>query len=324
VLEGSVRRAGGRVRITAQLIEAASNNHLWAEKLDGELNDIFTLQDSLTMSIVSSVTTRVEQAEFDRVRQKPTTDLGAYDLYQRAMALRYENRYDDAYAAFCQAFALDPNFASAYAMAAVSLFSKQSGLGSPLSAEAHSEALRLARLAAKLGQEDAHALARAAHVLANLGRQYDLAKELADRAVTLNPNMGFAWLCRGWVSIMMSDGSDGMTSFTTVLRLDPLDPAKAHAWAGLACAHWMLGDYQAGCQWAQRALNEYPQVWTLAYFVINAVPIGRMDEAREAVKRILELRPDFGLHEALLVCHTRDERLRAQIKSSFIAAGIPE
>lgn len=325
VLEGSVRRAGGNVRITAQLIEAASNNHLWAEKLDGKFEDIFTLQDSLTMSIVSSVATRVEQAEIDRVRRKPTTHLDAYDLYQKAMSLgRDEGRHDEAYEMFCQAFALDPNFASAYAMAAVSLFSKQTGQGLPLSADAHAEALRLARLAAKLGREDAHALARAAHVLANLGQHYDLAKELANRATALNPNMGFAWLCKGWVSIVMGDGADALTSFATVLRLDPLDPAKARAWAGLACAHYVLGDFETGCQWAQRAVDDSPGVWTLAYFVINAVPAGRMDEGREAVKRILELRPAFGLHEALLVCHTRDERLRAQIKSSFIEAGIPE
>jgi adenylate cyclase len=276
------------------------------------------------MSIVSSVATRVEQAEFERVRRKPTTHLDAYDLYQRAMTLlRHEVRNDDAYKAFCRAFALDPNFASAYAMAATSLFSKQAGLGLPLSAEDNAEALRLARLAAKLGQEDAHALARAAHVLANLGRQYDLAKELADRAVALNPNMGFAWLCRGWVSVMMGEGTDALASFNTVLRLDPLDPAKAPAWAGLACAHHVLGNFEAGCQWAQRAMDESPGIWTLAYFVVNAVPAGRIDEARQAVKRMLELRPGFGLHEALLVCPPRDERSRAQMKSSFIAAGIP-
>jgi tetratricopeptide (TPR) repeat protein len=306
------------------LIEAASNNHLWAEKLDGKLDDIFRLQDSLTMSIVSSVATRVERAELDRVRRKPTTHLDAYDLYQRAMSLWHEGRHDDAYETFCHAFALDSNFASAYAMAAVSLFSKQAGQGLPLSADAHAEALRLARLAAKLGQDDAYALARAAHVLANLGQQYELAMELANRATALNPNMGFAWLCKGWVSIVMGDGTGALASFATVLRLDPLDPAKARAWAGLACAHYALGDFENGYQWAQRAVEDSPAVWTLAYLVVNAVPTGRMEEARAAVRRIRELRPTFGLHEALLVCHTRDERLRAQTESSFIEAGIPE
>jgi tetratricopeptide (TPR) repeat protein len=148
--------------------------------------------------------------------------------------------------------------------------------------------------------------------------------ELANRATALNPNMGFAWLCKGWVSIVMGDGTGALASFATVLRLDPLDPAKARAWAGLACAHYALGDFENGYQWAQRAVEDSPAVWTLAYLVVNAVPTGRMEEARAAVRRIRELRPTFGLHEALLVCHTRDERLRAQTESSFIEAGIPE
>ena len=119
VLEGSVRRAGGRVRLTAQLIEAAQNNHLWAEKLDGDLSDIFALQDTLTMKIVSSVSNRLEQAEIDKVRSKPTAILHAYDLYLKGQALvRYDRRYDEAYDVFTKAFALDPNYAAPYAMAA--------------------------------------------------------------------------------------------------------------------------------------------------------------------------------------------------------------
>jgi adenylate cyclase len=325
VLEGSVRRAGGKVRITAQLIEAAQNNHLWAEKLDGELGDIFALQDRLTMNIVSSVATRLEQTEIDRIGCKPTTHLGAYDLYLRGMAWqRHERRFDDAYKAFCQASALDSNFAAAYALAAYCLFAKQATQGSPLSAEARADAIRLARLAAKLGQEDAHALARAAHVLANLGNHYDMAKELSDRAVVLNPSMGFAWLGRGWISIMLGEGADALASFTTVLRLDPLDPAKAGAWAGLACAHNLLGDFEAGCQWAQRAVDANPEIWTLAYFIINAVPAGRLGEARQAVNRMLELKPALMLDQVLLACHTKDEHWFEKMKAAFIEAGVPE
>jgi tetratricopeptide (TPR) repeat protein len=221
VLEGSVRRAGGRVRITAQLIEAAQNKHLWAEKLDGDLSDIFALQDTLTMKIVSSVSNRLEQVEIDKVRSKPTATLHAYDLYLKGQALvRYDRRADEAYDAFTKAFALDPNYAAAYAMAAQCLLFQQNQAFS-LTPDTHAEAIRLARMAAKLGQQDAEALARAAHVLANLGRQYDMAKELVDRAVVLNPNLGFAWLIRGWVSVMRGEGQCALESFTTVLRLDP-------------------------------------------------------------------------------------------------------
>jgi TolB-like protein/class 3 adenylate cyclase len=325
VLEGSVRRAGGRVRITAQLIEAAQNKHLWAEKLDGDLSDIFALQDALTMKIVSSVSNRLEQAEIDKAKSKPTALLDAYDLYLKGVALvRYDRRFDEAYDVFAKAFALDPNYAAAYAMAAQCLTFQQSTRGSSLSPDAHAEAIRLARMAAKLAQEDANAMARAAHVLANLGKQYDLAKELVDRAVVLNPNLGSAWQIRGWVSIMRGEGQCALESFTTVLRLDPIDPARAGAWAGLACAHNVLGDFEAGYEWATRAVEAETEMWTLAYFVINAVPAGRMQEARAAVRKMLELRPTAKLSDARQLCHTRDKDWSERMMDSFREAGLPE
>jgi adenylate cyclase len=325
VLEGSVRRAGGRVRITAQLIEAAQNKHLWAEKLDGDLSDIFALQDTLTMKIVSSVSNRLEQAEIDKAGSKPTTLLDAYDLYLKGLPLfRHDRRFDEAYDLFAKAFALDPNYAAAYAMAAQCLTFRQSIQGSSLSPDVHAEAIRLARMAATLAQEDANAMARAAQVLANLGKQYDLAKELVDRAVVLNPNLGFAWIMRGWVSIMRGEGQGALESFTKVLRLDPLDPARAGAWAGLACAHNILGNFEAGCEWATRAVEAETAMNTLAYFVINAVPLGRMQEARAAVAKMRELKPAVNLSDARQVCHTRDQDWSERIMDSFRAAGLSE
>ena len=325
VLEGSVRSAGGKVRITAQLIDAAQNQHLWAEKLDGDLNDIFALQDTLTMKIVSSVSNRLEQAEIDKARSKPTTLLDAYDLYLKGLALfRYDRRFDEAYEVFAKAFALDPNYAAAYAMAAYCITFQQSVQGSSLSSDAHAEAIRLARIAAKLTQEDALAMARAAHVLAKLGKQYDLAKELVDSAVALNPNLGNAWSTRGWVSIMRGEGQCAVESFSTVLRLDPIDPARAGAWAGLACAHNALGDFEAGYEWATRAVEAVPEMWTFAYSVINAVPTGRIKEARDAVRKMLELKPTVKLSDARELCHTRDHDWSERIMDSFREAGLPE
>ena len=325
VLEGSVRRAGGKVRITAQLIEAAQNKHLWAEKLDGDLNDIFALQDILTMKIVSSVSNRLEQAEIDKANSKPTTLLDAYDLYLKGVALvRYDRRFDEAYDLFVKAFALDPNYAAAYAMAAQCITFRQTIQGASLSPDAHAEAIRLARMAAKLAQEDANAMARAAQVLANLGKQYDLAKELVDRAVFLNPNLGIAWQTRGWVSIMRGEGQCALESFTTALRLDPIDPGRGGAWAGLACAHNALRDFETGYRWATRAVEAETQTWTLSFLVINAVPAGRMQEARAAVEKMLGLRPGFKISDARQVCHTRDQEWSVRMMNSFREAGLPE
>src|SRR5258708_27879769 len=149
--------------------------------------------------------------------------------------VRKARRFDDAYDVFTKACALAPNYAGAYAMAAQSLLFQQSVRGSSLSPDAHAEAIRLARMAAKLAQEDANAMARAAHVLANLGKQYDLAKELVDRAVVLNPNLGYAWLIRGWVSIMRGEGQCALESFTTVPRPDRSSQSWSLGWLGL-CA----------------------------------------------------------------------------------------
>ena len=167
-------------------------------------------------------------------------------------------------------------------------------------------------------------MARAAHVLANVGKQYDLAKELVDRAVVLNPSLGSAWQIRGWISVMRGEGQCAVESFTTVLRLDPLDPARAGAWAGLACAHNALGNFEVGYEWATRALEAETEMWTLAYFVINAVPAGRMKEASAAVRKILELKPTANVSDAREVCHTRDQAWSDRMMESFREAGLPE
>jgi adenylate cyclase len=325
VLEGSVRKAGGRIRITAQLIEAHSNKHLWAEKLDGELNDLFELQDKLTTKIVSSVSLKLEIAEFERVKAKATIDLGAYDLYQKATALvRYHRRFDEATELYRKAFALDPTYAVAYAMAASTLFNRQFVLGTPMPAETRDEIIRLAETAITLPREDALAMARAAHLLCYLGRQYDVGKELADAAIELNPNLGAAWIARGWVSVMRAESQQAIDSFSAVLRLDPLDPARPAAWSGLGCAYNIIGEYEKGYEWSRKALEAFPAIHAFAYFVINAVPYGRLAEARDTVAKMLQTDPRMTVSEALVLCHTRDVEWQERMRQAFRKAGLPD
>ncbi|MGH6642796.1 MAG: adenylate/guanylate cyclase domain-containing protein [Bradyrhizobium sp.] len=325
VLEGSVRKAGGRIRITAQLIEAHSNKHLWAEKLDGELNDLFELQDALTTKIVSSVSLKLEMAEFERVKSKATVDLDAYELYQRATALqRYDRRFDEAYELYCKAFALDPAYAAAYVMAASTLFNRQFGLGTPMPPETRAEIIRLAETAIALPREDALALARAAHLLSYLDRQYDVGRELADQALKLNPSLGFAWLALGWVSVMRGESQSAIDSFTALLRLDPLDPARPQAWSGLGCAYNIIREYDKGYEWTRKAKEAYPAMHTFAYFVINAVPAGRIAEARDTVARMLKIDPRTTVSDALVLCHTRDQEWHERMRQAFREAGLPD
>jgi TolB-like protein/class 3 adenylate cyclase len=325
VLEGSVRKAGGRIRITAQLIDASSNKHLWAEKLDGQLNDLFELQDALTTKIVSSVSLKLEIAEFERVKAKATVDLDAYELYQRATALqRYERRFDEAYELYCKAFALDPAYAVAYVMAASCLFNRQFTRGTPMPPETRAEIIRLAETAIALPREDALALARAAHLLCYLGRQYDVGKELADGAIELNPSLGAAWLARGWVSVMRGESQPAIDSFSAVLRLDPLDPARPAAWSGLGCAFNIIGEYDKGYEWSRKALEAFPAIHTFAYFIINAVPYGRIAEAQDGAAKMLAIDPRMTVSEALVLCHTRDQEWRERMRQAFREAGLPD
>jgi TolB-like protein len=165
VLEGSVRKAGNRVRITGQLIEAATNRHLWADKFDGLFEDIFGLQDQVASSVVGLIAPQLEQAEIERSREKPTGRLDSYDLYLRGMEMLRSNSFHEARELFVEAFRQDPKYGNAYAMAAWTLAAQQAVGGVLLSAEMRADALQLADVGSRLANDDALAQARCGHVL---------------------------------------------------------------------------------------------------------------------------------------------------------------
>jgi adenylate cyclase len=236
VLEGSVRKAGNRVRITGQLIEAGTNRHLWADRFDGALEDVFGLQDQVTSSVVSLIAPEVEKAEIERAIRKSTGRLDSHDFFMRGMALVYKGQYQPARDFFVQALQRDPDYGAAYAMAAVTLMFEQGARGVPLAAEEQAEAVRLADRAARAGGDDAFALARAGHVLTYLGHQYDRGMAMTERAVGLNPNLAVAWDSRGWVTLMSDQPQRSIESFERMLRLSPLDHLRVRAWNGTSFA----------------------------------------------------------------------------------------
>ena len=322
VLEGSVRKAAGRVRITGQLIEAATNNHLWADKFDGELEDVFELQDKVTASVVGSIAPKLEQAEIDRAKRKSAEELGSYDCFLRGMALNYKGLYSDACKLFKEAFTLDPEFASAYAMAAISIMLPSSATGLPI--EARSDAIRFAQLGSRLGSEDAFALARSAQVLAFLGHEYEQAETMIEQAVDLNSNLAVVWFCRGWVSLNCGKPKRALESFERMVRLSPLDPLRNNVWYGMACAYHGLERYQEGCSSAMMAIQRRPEVHTLGAFIMNAVPAGRCAEAREAADQLLKLRPNFRTSHVNDTFPTRDLDWVSRMVAAFREAGLPE
>jgi TolB-like protein/class 3 adenylate cyclase len=325
VLEGSVRKAGDRVRITGQLIEAATGQHLWADKFDGALEDVFGLQDQITTSVVGLLAPTLEQAEIERSKQKPTDRLDSYDLYLRGMALvNRRGSLPEAGEFFRKAFEQDPEYAAAYAMAAWTLLRQQAIGGVPLTAEMGSDAIRLANLGSRLANDDAFALARSGHVLAYLAHEYDRGASLVEQAVALNPNLAIAWFSRGWVSLMCGEAERAIESFDRMIRLSPLDPLRIGAWTGSSFASFHLGRYEEGCTLAMKAIPFFTDVHTLGAFAVNSVGAGRIAKAQEAVAQLLKLQPDFRashVHDAFPI-RSSDERNR--IAFALREAGLPD
>ena len=325
VLEGSVRKAGNRVRITGQLIEAATGRHLWADKFDGALEDVFGLQDQITTSVVGLLAPTLEQAEIERAKQKPTDRLDSYDFYLRGMALAYRIKsLSEARDFFTKAFERDPEYAAAYAMAAWTLMMQQSTGGVPLSAEARTDAIRLAHLGSNVGSDDALTLAISGHVLTYLGREYDRGASMVEQAVALNPNLARAWNSRGWVTLMCGEAERAIESFDRLIRLSPLDPLRIGAWNGSSFALFHLGRYEEGCASAMKSSQLVTNVHTLGAFIVNSVGAGRTAEAREAVAQLQKLQPDFRASHVYEAFPIRSSDERDRIASALRGAGLPD
>ncbi len=226
VLEGSVRKAANRVRITGQLVDAATGAHLWSERFDGGLGDIFDLQDQVTESVVGAIAPALEKAEIERAKRKPTESLDAYALYLRGLARLYQfgNRQANAEALrlFNSAIELDPDFASAYARAAFCYVSAKANGWISVTGNEIAEVTRLAQRAVELGKDDAIALAASGWALAFVVRDLEVGAGLVDRALVLNSNSAEAWSLGGWVKNWLGEPEAAIERFARAMRLSHL------------------------------------------------------------------------------------------------------
>ena len=228
VVEGSVRRSGERLRIAGQLIDASTGAHLWADRFDGTLAEVFDLQDQVASSIVGAITPKVEQAEIERARRKPTESLEAYDYYLRGLATfdRTINREaaDEALRLFKEAIARDPEFALAHARAARCYATRKSNGWMVDRTEEIAEATRLARRAVDLGRDDAIALSFGGYVLGYVGGDLEESAACIDQALALNPNLAVAWGYSSWVKTCLGEPDKAVEHAALAMRLSPLDP----------------------------------------------------------------------------------------------------
>ena len=326
VLEGSVRKAANRVRVTGQLVDTATGAHLWADHFDGTFADIFDLQDRLTATIVGAIAPRVEQAEIERTKRKPTDRLDAYDYYLRGVAGLTIRKAAGARELFLKAVELDPSFAVCYAMAAHCYELEVIRDGLP-PAEVIAETTRLARRAVLLGNEDAVALTRAGHALAFVAGEIDEGATLLDRAIVLNPNLALAWHQGGWTKIYVGESEQAIERFSRAMRLSPLDPLLL-PWiqSGTALAHLFAGQYDQAATWAEKALRDgarNPNALRTA--AASFALAGRLEEARKVVARFLEVFPEARVSRAQAPFYylRRPEDLARYVKGLRLA-GLPE
>ncbi|SEC69255.1 adenylate cyclase [Rhizobiales bacterium GAS188] len=228
VLEGSVRKAANRVRMIGQLIDATTGAHIWADRFEGALDDIFDLQDQVAASVVGAIAPELEPAEIERIKRKPTADLDAYDCYLRGTASVYlwtRETNEEALRLFYKAIELDPDFAAPYAFATWCYCFRKSNSWVIDNEQEIAETSRLARRAVELGKDDAFALCWAGYSLAYVVGELDYGAALIDRALQFNPNLARAWNLSGWVRIWLGEPEVAIEHLTRAMRLSPLDPA---------------------------------------------------------------------------------------------------
>lgn len=295
VLEGSVRKVAHRVRIAGQLIDASSGVHLWADRFEGTVDDIFDLQDQVTASVVGAISPKLEEAEIERAKRKPTGNLNAYDNYMRAMASFYQRSKEsnnEALRLFYKAIELDPDFASAYGMAAwCYAWRKMNGWMTDRAQES-AEAVRLARRSVELGKDDAVALTRSADTLAFVLHDLDGSMALFERALQLNPNFAVAWYMSGWKRAYRGELDTAIENLAHAMRLSPLDPTQYHMQCGMALAHLLSGHYDEASSWVEKAFRIEPNYLPGAAIAAASYALaGRTDQARHAMERVRRIDP---------------------------------
>jgi TolB-like protein/Tfp pilus assembly protein PilF len=328
VLEGSVRKAGNRVRITGQLVDATTGAHHWADRFEGVLEDIFELQDQITASVVGAIVPQLERAEIERARHKPTESLDAYDYYLRGMARLHDGSREatfDALALFRKAMEFDPDFAAAYAMAAWCHCWRKVNrwmIDRPLEMV---EGARLARRAVELDKGDALVLTRSGHALGHLAGDLEGGIALLDRALLLNPNLAAAWFLGAFLRVWRGDTDSAIEYFTRAMRLSPLDPELYRMQAGIAVAHLFAGRFDIASSWAEKASRDLPDfLMAVAIIAASHALAGRAIEARRTMGHLRALDPTLcvaSLPEWLPI--QRPENL-ATFAEGLRSAGLPE
>jgi adenylate cyclase len=328
-LEGSVRKAGDRLRITTQLIDTATSAHIWADRFDGAVAEVFDLQDRVATSVVGTLAPRLEAAEIERVRLKPTEDLSAYDYYLRGLAIANRITRDASEAAltlFKNAIERDPHFALAYAEAANCYNDRKMNGWMVDRGHEIAESVHLARRAIEIGSDDAVALTHGGLVLCYMLGELDNCAAYLDRALALNSNFAMAWAGSGWVKICFGDPDTAVEYQARAMRLSPFDPRICWWEMAAALAHTCADRYGEAVSWAEKALKDQPHLnGALRMAAVGHAFAGQKAEAQRMMARLRQADPGLrvsNLDDVMPPFRRQEDRLR--IVEGLRKAGLPE
>jgi len=325
VLEGSIRKAANRVRVTGQVIEAETGHHVWAQRYDRMLDDIFALQDDLTTSVVAAIEPSLRQAEIERVKRKRPDSLDAYDLVLRAMPDVYPSipeRARKALPLLKSALALEPDYALAHGLAAwcYEILFLRGGARE----EDRRGATYHAHAAIENGRDDALALTLGGFALGMVAHDREAARTAFEAALALSPSCSLAYAFGSVVAAIGGDGERGIKWGENALRLSPVDPMRHGACMAIAYGQMQRGDFEAAAEAAQKCFQANPN-WSFAHMILAAThaQLGRLEAAKDADRRVLELEPAYTI-SGMLSAAGIHASLADQLSKALRQADLPE
>jgi TolB-like protein len=324
ILEGSVRKMSNRVRVTGQLIEAETGRHVWANRYDRVLDDIFAIQDELTMSVVAAIEPSLRQAEIERIKRKRPDNLDAYDLVLRAVPHVYPAMPEGAAKALPlleKALETEPDYALAHGFAAWAheiLFARGG-----LKEENRLGSIRHAHAAIAHGRDDAIALSLGGFCLGLVAHDRQAARKALEAALAVSPSCALTYILGSVVMVFDGDADRGIEWGERALQLSPFDPMSYAPWFSIGLGRFQRGEYEAAAEAARKVFQANPY-WSMAHVVLAATQakLGRLDAAKSAAARVLELQPGFSISGLCASFHIH-KSLAAPLSEALSEAGLP-
>jgi tetratricopeptide (TPR) repeat protein len=329
-LEGSVRKAGSQVRISGQLIDVTTGAHMWADRFDGGLENIFDLQDNVTRQVIGAITSEINQAETDRASRRPINSIDAVTECYRGISHAQwptgsENN-DRAMQHFKNAMALDPTYALAYGGAAMCLMWRRVNKWPRDNLKDNNQLSLLAEHVKELRTDDAYTLSAIgfALVVYNI-EDYETGMDMVDAAIQANPNLGSAYLARGFLKVWDGGSDNAIADFERSMRFSPRDPFSFTSMIGMAFGNYNAGRFTEAAKWADKAIRTFPFfIPGLQIAIMCYVGAGRIADAQQLTTNSLRLMPDLDHSDMEELDGLRSIELRMKMREAHIKARSPE